>query len=154
MFSRPFSKVYHEAMELKFDTFKQWHSDIVLFAQIIENDLKWIYAFMRGGDPQKNYDELIQMKITFGQVVFELRQLDHDRFLDEEDYRFLQGMAQKRNYWCHRCALDFVYEPNFLHSEAYAQACHRLFVDHERFTDVNENVERARLRAITVYGKK
>jgi len=141
-------------MKLKFDTFKAWHSEIVLFAQIIENDLKWIYSYMRAGDPQGNYDALIEAKITFGQIVHELQELETHaqlRFLQDEDYDFLFQMARKRNYWCHRCALDFVYKPNFLESPEYDETCHKLFVDHERFTEVNENVEKARIRASQVY---
>ncbi|MBQ7243356.1 MAG: hypothetical protein IJS52_04040 [Bacilli bacterium] len=141
-------------MELNFETFKKWHSEIVLFAQIIENDLKWIYAYLHPGNPQENYDALIAQKITFGQVVYELRELDGSSahpFLTEEDYAFLQHMAQKRNYWCHRCALDFVYAPNFLQSKEYQETCHKLFRDHERFNEVNENVEAARLNAVRRY---
>ena len=147
-------RLKYEGMKLKFETFKTWHSEIVLFAQIIENDLKWIYAYMCIGDPQENYDGLIESKITFGQIVHELCDLERaakKRFLSEEDYFFLQHMAQKRNYWCHRCALDFVYQPNFLESEEYEKVCHELFKDHERFTEVNENVENARMRATQVY---
>jgi len=141
-------------MELSFETFKKWHSEIVLFAQIIENDLKWIYAYLHLGDPKQNYDSLIEQKITFGQVVFELRELDAKAahpFLEDEDYSFLQHMAQKRNYWCHRCALDFVYVADFVHSPEYQETCHKLFRDHERFNQVNENVERARMEAVRRY---
>lgn len=43
---------------MSFDTFKIIHSETIMYYQIIEHDLKLIYAYMRRGKPFDNYIEI------------------------------------------------------------------------------------------------
>ena len=105
------------------NTFKILHSETIEFCQIIEGDLKWIYSLMHVGDIGENHSKL--EKTTLGQVVSMLKELDKssgEQFISDGDYNFLKQMTEKRNYWCHVCYRDFMYEENPLTSLAYKKA--------------------------------
>lgn len=107
---------------MNYETFTYLHSETIKYCQIIEGDLKWIYSFMHVGDIYETRDSL--GSLTFGQIVRKLKQLDNsdgNPELSASDYNFLGQMAQKRNYWCHECYRDFVYQSNWPHSTQYAK---------------------------------
>ena len=60
-------------------------------------------------------------------------------------------MTEKRNYWCHQCYIDFIYEDNFIYSPEYNKVCNKLIRDHGRFKIVNNNVEKVRLKAVEAF---
>lgn len=55
----------------------EFHSilgETIMFCQIIENDVKWIYSFMRKGEVEDNYGNIDGR--TLGQALKELKELD------------------------------------------------------------------------------
>lgn len=134
------------------DTFKILHSETIGFCQIIESDLKWIYSLMLAGDVSENR-ALIE-KDTLGQIVSKLKELDKsdgEQFISDGDYNFLKQMTKKRNYWCHNCYRDFMYESDPYASEAYRKVCVMLQRDHDRLEQVRNNVEQAKMNANDVF---
>ena len=58
--------------------------------QIIEGDLKWIYAFMHKGDPAETRSKV--SNYTLGQIVNKLKKPDNSDgkpYISASDYNFL-----------------------------------------------------------------
>lgn len=112
---------------MNFDEFRIKHSDLIHFFQIIEGDLKWIFAIMRKGDLDDNYAKV--ENLTLGQIVNNLKTLDKsegEQYISDSDYNFLKQMTEKRNYWCHVFYRDFLYVDNWEYSKEYAEVCRKL----------------------------
>ena len=92
------------------NTFKMVHSELIMSIQYIEQDLKLVYAAVKGGDIDRNFAELEKMNL--GKVICEFRDLDKKtgfaQFSDDS-YNLLDEIREIRNYWCHQCYLDFHY---------------------------------------------
>ncbi len=137
---------------MTFEQFKIYHSETIMYCQCIEHDLKWIYSYMHKGDQYENFEKL--GKTTLGALVKKLKELDNsdgNPFISNDDYNFLKQMTEKRNYWCHQCCIDFVYEKNFLSSKEYEKICNKLQRDHDRLERVSDSVEKVRLKAVEAY---
>lgn len=83
---------------LSYEQFKVLHSETIMCCQIIEGDLKWIYAFMHKGDPDENRSKV--SNYTLGQIVNKLKGLDNSDgkpYISASDYNFLSQMTEKRN---------------------------------------------------------
>ncbi len=77
----------------------------IMYCQVIEHDVKRIYAAMHKGDYYENLERVD--KWTLGKCVQELKKLDfsdHDPYISASDYNFLKQMTEKRN---HRRSLFF-----------------------------------------------
>lgn len=120
----------------------------IMYCQIIEHDVKHIYAAMHNGD---YYDNLARVeKWTLGKVVQELKAIDFetdDHYIDASDYNFLKQMTEKRNHWCHETYQNFVYNEQFLQSKEYANECRKLQRDNERLSAVYKALESVRVKA-------
>lgn len=126
--------------------FRQMHSELIEFCQLIEDDLKWIYSYMHKGDVEENYNSL--EKTTLGALVKKLKVLDNSEgelFISNDDYNFLKQMTEKRNYWCHQCYLE-LYDDNERN-----RVCERLVKDYNRLEIVQRNVYDATKRAMEIY---
>ncbi len=92
------------------DQFKLIHSELIMQVQLIENDLRLIYASMKAGVFEDNYDNLEQANL--GKIIRALKELDNSDGapeLSDKDYETLNQIREIRNYWCHQCYLDYVY---------------------------------------------
>ncbi len=101
---------------MNFEEFKILHSEVVMCCQCLENDIKWIYSYMKKGDPLQNFDDL--EKKTFGQIVRELRKLDYSDdkpYISKSDYDFLEKLADKRNFGVTNVMLTFCMSPTIFH---------------------------------------
>lgn len=140
---------------MDFEDFKIYHSEVILFCQCIEHDLKWIYSYMLEGDPDKTFNSL--SKTTLGTLVCKLRKLDSSdekRFISDSDYDFLMSITEKRNYWCHQNYIEIMYIDNFEYSQQYRDMCNKLKEDHDRLDIVSKNIENVRLEAIQIYKRQ
>ena len=140
--------LYYEHARLKkgFITFQIIHSETIMYYQIIEHDLKLIYAYMRRGKPFDNYIE-IENK-TLGQIVSILKDLDNsdgNPLISKGDYNFLSQIKDNRNLWAHSNFIEFVYEQEFLSSKAYSRQYQKLIKDHDRIEQVYKVLEKIRL---------
>ena len=92
------------------DQFKLIHSELIMQVQLIENDLRLIYASMKAGVFEDNYDNLEQANL--GKIIRPLKELDNSDGapeLSDKDYETLNQIREIRNYWCHQCYLDYIY---------------------------------------------
>lgn len=132
---------------LNFNDFKIYHSELIIYCQIIENDLKWIYSEFKIGKPENNYFNVERHNL--GKIVTELKALDNsdgNPILSSQDYNYLKQMTQKRNYWCHGCFLEFIYRGHFENSSEYASVCRKLIKDHDRFLILQKSIEQIKLK--------
>ena len=105
---------------MNFDAFKTLHSQTIMYCQIIERDIKLIYAYMHTGDLDENFRFI--SKRTLGQAVILLKKLDNEDSkpnISASDYNFLMQMTEKRNYWRHSNYTDFMYIQDFIYSDEY-----------------------------------
>ena len=56
------------------ERFKLIHSELIVQVQLIENDLRFIYAALKSGDFDENFDYLD--KANLGTIIKELRKID------------------------------------------------------------------------------
>ena len=130
------------------DRFHLLVGQTVMYCQVIEHDVKRIYAAMHVGNYYDNLDRIERW--TLGQTVQELRALDHsgaEPYISASDYNFLMQMTAKRNHWCHEAYQNFVYEERYLQSRAYADECNRLELDNKKLAEVCRNLEDVRVLA-------
>lgn len=67
-----------------------------MYCQVIEHDVKRIYAAMHVGDFYENLDKI--EKWSFGQTVQKLKELDFSgksHYISASDYNFLKQMTEK-----------------------------------------------------------
>lgn len=137
---------------MSIEEFKQYHSETIMYCQCIEHDLKWIYSYMHKGDQYDTFDKL--EKKTLGTLIKMLKSLDNSSgklFISNDDYNFLKQMSEKRNYWCHQCFIEFIYEEDYSCSDEYNAVCNKLKRDHDRLERVSNIVEKIRLEAVDTY---
>ena len=125
------------------DNFKILHSELIMYCQCIEFDLKRIYSGMSTGDFDDNMDMLETS--NFGRTLIELKKLDYSDGrpdLSESDYELLNQIREIRNYWCHQCYIDYIYIVNDYHRENEFQrlAC-RLSTEHNRLYKIHRRLE-------------
>lgn len=132
------------------DTFKMVHSELIMSMQYIEQDLKLVYAAVKGGDFEQNFDELERMNL--GKVINEFKDLDYKTGFaqfSEESYNLLNEIREIRNYWCHQCYLDFhYYKDSEEHLSAYRKVAERLHYDENRVYELQQKLEKLRKREI------
>ena len=128
---------------MNFNEFKIKHSELIAFFQMIEHDLKLIYAYMHNGDPKKNFMEL--ERTNLGSIIIELETLDNSDghpYFKRDEYLYLKQIKNIRNYWCHEAYLDFIYERDAFNSTKYKDICLRLVKDHQELNEVHKNINK------------
>ena len=132
---------------MDFQQFKILHSETIMYYQVVEHDLKLIYAYMRKGDAGDNLD-MVETK-TLGQMIDMLKILDNEDGkpnISSGDYNYLKQLSKNRNHWAHKVFTEFMYEDNFMYSNEYERQCQKLQKDHDRLSVVFRNVEKVRIR--------
>ena len=137
------------------DTFKMIHSELILQVQTIEYDLKLIYAAMKEGDFEENFEEL--ENANMGKIIRELQDLDYSDGhpdLSENDYKLLHEIREIRNYWAHQCYLDFVYiQDDDEREEQFQKIAERLHYDENRTWDLHKKMQALRTKKMKEYRK-
>ena len=124
----------------------------IMYCQVIEHDVKRIYAAMQFGDFYDNLDKI--EKWSLGATVKELKDIDYGRYITSSDYNFLKRITEKRNHWCHQTYQNFLYNKQFLDSKEYADECRKLRRDNERLSAVCDVLEDVRIQALKDFGRK
>ncbi len=123
--------------------------EILMYCQMIEHDVKEIYAFMADGGYEENLRLLQEEKTTLGQTVTKLREVDTSwdkPLFSPEDYDMLFHIVSKRNYYAHQAYLSFIYvigEEEI--DQAYFRALSKAKADKEKLYKLYEAVEDVRL---------
>lgn len=120
----------------------------IMYCQIIEHDVKRIYAAMLKGDYYENL-EIVERQ-TLGQTLSKLKELDisdNKPYISKSDYNFLKQMTEKRNHWCHETYQTFLYNKQFLQSSEYLDECRKLERDNKKLSSVCDALENVRVQA-------
>lgn len=137
------------------DKFKLIHSELIMQVQLIENDLKLIYAGMHKGNFDKNFNML--EKSNLGTVIRKLKELDYSDGhpdLSKKDYEVLEQIREIRNYWCHQCFLDYVNIQDDIQRECeFQKVARRLSEDENRTWNLHEHLEKLRFKMLKKYGR-
>lgn len=131
---------------LDFNTFHKLHSETLMYYQIMEHDLKYIYAYMKKGDIDENFDKIENR--TLGQMVKMLKDLDQsdgNPLISASDYNFLGQISDNRNHWAHKVFSEFIYIQNWQYSKEYQKQCDKLKKDHDRVERACDILEKIRI---------
>ena len=99
-----------EVRNMSIERFRILHSEIIEYYQCIEHDMRRIYSRMSVDDYKDCMNDMREK--NWNTVLQELRKLDNsdnNPYFSEEDYKLLDEIRTRRNYWSHQCYLDFVY---------------------------------------------
>lgn len=135
---------------MDFNTYKIFHSETLMYYQLIEHDLKYIFAYMRKGNINDNFEKIENM--TLGQMIKTLQDLDNsdgDPLISAGDYNFLSQIKDNRNLWAHSNFTEFIYKENFINSKEYQKQCDKLKRDHDRVSRACNILENIRIEYCT-----
>lgn len=125
------------------EQFKILHSEIMMYFQCIEFDLKRIYAGMSSED----FDDEMDMLDTsnLGNTLRKLKRLDHsdgNPWLSETEYDQLDRIRELRNYWCHQCYLDYIYiNVEWQRENKFQRIANRLYNEHGRVYNLHQKLQ-------------
>lgn len=125
------------------EDFKILHSELMMYFQCIEFDLKRIYSGMSAAD----FDECMDMleNLNFGNVLIRLRKLDNsdgNPHLSNTDYDLLNQILEIRNYWCHQCYIDYIYiQDDYKREIRFQRLSRQLENEHNRVYKLHRNLE-------------
>ena len=133
--------------------FKLIHSELIQQVQCVESNLKIIYAAMHKGNFNNNLKSVEKMNL--GKIARELEYLDNSDDMPEfsdEEYNTIDAIREIRNYWCHKCYLDFVYiENDYEREKAFQRVAEKLHYDEYRTYDLFKKTEEMRLFIMKKY---
>ncbi len=125
------------------DHFKVLHSEIMMYFQCIEYDLKCIYSAMSAEYFDDNMDMLETANL--GKTIRKLQKLDESDgkpWLTKSDYEQLNRIREIRNYWAHQCYLDFIYMDDDQKKAAKMQKIYnRLDNEHRQIYNLHCKIE-------------
>lgn len=129
------------------DNYKQLHSEIIMFYQIIDRDIKTIYWSMLKDDEDKPKWSKVK-KWPFGKIVNDLQLLDHlnnEPLISIKDYKYLKTVVVKRNHWAHGNFIEFIYKDNPFDTNEFNTSYDKLLVDYGEAKRIYQELERTRL---------
>lgn len=128
--------------------YKYLLGETIIVYQLIEHDLRSIAALSIQGEYHSNLARISFDYKSMGQVVSLLSDMDKKRsnpLLNESDYKILSALVRKRNYYCHQCAIDFIYESDFDCSDEFKSAIEELSLDHKRMLEMQTKIENIKI---------
>ena len=113
----------------EFDEYKYLLGETIILYQLMENDLKLIYAGMLNGNFFSNIGKVRATYKGLGQIIIALEELDNSDqrpYFSKDTYVLLSKLARQRNYYCHQCSVDFCYDPYFMDSAEFRDSLDKL----------------------------
>lgn len=98
------------------DKFRILHSTLIEHYQFIEAHLEGIYAQLYSEDKSLNtlYNGLQEVKRdSINRLIHLIKQLEKEKgfsLLSDFDYERLAYTCTRRNFWCHNCYYDMVFD--------------------------------------------
>ena len=140
---------YNLAMDLPIETFHKMVGEVLMYCQCVEENIRRIFAKRRPGDFNLNLLAIEEERLTMGQMVTELMELDKELphpLFEKEDYDMLFTVVRKRNYYAHAVYISFCYisDDDQEFEDCYARAAKQLQEDHETLYELYEVVEEVR----------
>ena len=139
-----------------FDKYKYLLGETIMLYQLMENDLRLMFAGMTSGDFYANLDKVKATYKGLGQLVVALEQLDNSDsspYFTAETYALLNRLARQRNYYCHQCCLDFCYNPQFRDTMEYKQSLDRLEKTNEIIKSIQAQTNKHRELILSRYNR-
>lgn len=93
------------------EKFRILHSTLIEHYQFIEAHLEGIYAAISGKPFHVGVQEV--EKDSLSGVVREIREVEKERgfnLFTEDAYKKLRQMIERRNFWCHCCYFEMVFD--------------------------------------------
>lgn len=93
------------------DEFRINHSTLIEHYQFIEAHLEGIYARISDADFYQGIKEVEKHNIR--RLLGEIKRLDkmeNRQIFTEEEYNLLDTICDRRNFWCHNCYYDLVFD--------------------------------------------
>ena len=131
---------------MDFDQFLILYAKTMMYYQLIEHDIKYLYAYMAEGSPDENYN-YIETK-TLGQAIIMLKEIDNkddNPYIHPNDYNFLEQICNNRNHWAHKVFSEFMYIEDWPSSKEYKKQSTKLKKDHDRMEKVYKVLEAMRI---------
>lgn len=136
-------------MEFPIEQFNESVGEIMMYCQCIEENAKRIYSYMQSGNPERNRLDIEDQRLTLGQVITFMKDLDQSRgkpFFSPRDYQFLFLVSKTRNEYAHNVYTHFCYLTDPDEFEAsYAMCVDRLKKDKAWLYTLYAAVEDARM---------
>lgn len=94
------------------DEFRLTHSELIEHYQFIEHHLEGIFAFLQGKDHfEKGMQEVENDNIPrLLKKIKETQDEYGEIALSKEDFDLLERLCARRNFWCHNCYVDMVFD--------------------------------------------
>ena len=93
------------------DAFRLYHSTIIEHYQYIEHHLEGIYAMICGKPFHAGLEDV--EKSSLHQLICEIKRAETklaSPILSSSDYETLEQIRVRRNYWCHECYVEMVFD--------------------------------------------
>lgn len=139
-----------------FDKYKYLLGETIILYQLMENDLKLIYAGMLEGNFYKNIEKVRSTYKGLGQIVQALEELDNSDsspYFNRETYMLLNKLARQRNYYCHQCSVEFCYNPFFRESIEFRDSLEGLIRTNENIKSVQSQTSNHRESILARYNR-
>ena len=122
-----------------FEKYELMLGQIITLFQLIEHDLKCILLLISSDFSKYKID-----KFPLGKVV-ETIAAQQQKFFSADDYVFLKALTEKRNYYCHQCIVDFLYQNDFINSDVFKNSFNSLKEDYNIMTKLQHQTENIRI---------
>ena len=139
-----------------FDKYKYLLGETIILYQLMENDLKLIYAGMLEGNFYKNIEKVRSTYKGLGQIVQALEELDNSDsapYFNRDTYMLLNKLARQRNYYCHQCSVEFCYNPFFRDSIEFKDSLEGLIRTNENIKSVQSQTSSHRESILARYNR-
>ena len=93
------------------DQFRIMHSTLIEHYQFIELHLEGIYAKICGKDFMVGLEEV--EKHNIGRLIKEIKMFEEQKHISvfsKLDYKKIESICGRRNFWCHSCYTDMVFD--------------------------------------------
>lgn len=145
--------LYNSYFWITIDTLKKPYSEVIIHLQLIEYYLKWCYALMHKGKVQKNFQEI--EKMSMGKFIDYFKKLDfsdNNPHLNNEDYKHLRKVTQKRNFYVHKFFTEFLIAKNNNDYETLKEIYNDLQADLKIVMNLYNNVIKFYSEILDEYG--
>ena len=139
----------HLVMDISMEEFHQYVGEVLMYCQCIEENIKRIASAMMQGDARLNRLRIEEEKMTLGQVISKMKEIDQGRknaFFSQRDYDRLFAVTRTRNEYAHNVYIHFCYLNDPDEFENSFNACvKKVMKDKEWLFALYSAVEDARL---------
>lgn len=94
------------------EEFRLLHSELIEHYQFIEHHLEGIYSSLQG--EKSFYEGLLEVENdNIPRLLKRIKAIQDGRgviVISEEDSNLIEQMCSRRNFWCHNCYVDMVFD--------------------------------------------